>query len=70
MQEVISQVSERAGISDAQAKVAVQTVLDYLKDRLPSPLDGQVEKALQGADVTESVESVTKGLGGGLFGDK
>jgi hypothetical protein len=32
------------------AKVAVETVLNYLKDQLPAPLAGQVESLLKGEE--------------------
>jgi hypothetical protein len=62
--EVVKLVSGKAGISESQAKTAVETVMSFLKDKLPAPLDDQVESALEGKDVSGSAGDLTKGLGG------
>ena len=46
MDELIKQVSERTGISEDKAKTAVETVVGFLKERLPSPIAGQVDNVL------------------------
>jgi len=66
MDEVIKLVAEKAGISKSQAKKAVETVMEYLKDNLPAPLDDQVEKVLKGGTSDYSTEDVSKFLGGFL----
>jgi hypothetical protein len=48
MDELIKMVSTKAGISEAQAKEAVETVLGFLKDNLPSPVAGQIDAVLKG----------------------
>jgi uncharacterized protein (DUF2267 family) len=67
MDELIKQVSQKANISPDQAKAAVDTVLTFLKDKLPAPLADQVKAALSGQQVDAS--AVTNTLGG-LFGGK
>ena len=37
MDELIKLVSEKTGLPEATARVAVETVLGFLKDRLPAP---------------------------------
>jgi hypothetical protein len=69
MDELINLVSEKAGISESQAKTAVTTVVDYLKDKLPSPIDQQVDSVLAGGASGGSATDLTKGLGG-MFGKK
>ncbi len=78
MDELIKQVSERAGISEAQAGTAVNTVVGFLKERLPAPLAGQVETVLNssagaigtGIDaISDRAGDVLGGLGG-MFGKK
>jgi uncharacterized protein (DUF2267 family) len=59
MDELIKLVTTKAGISEAQAKKAVETVLGFLKDKLPGPLADQIDGLLKG-----NVGDVTKGLGG------
>jgi len=59
MDELIKLVTSKAGISEAQAKKAVETVLSFLKDKLPGPLAGQIDGLLKG-----NSSDATKGLGG------
>jgi len=48
MEELIKQVTAKAGISEDQARSAVSTVLGFLKDKLPAPIAGQIESAMSG----------------------
>jgi hypothetical protein len=66
MDELVQLVAEKAGYSKSQALKAVDTVMDFLDDKLPEPLDSQVKQALDGGQVTDVVDDVTKGLGGML----
>ena len=65
MEELIKLVSQRAGISEGQAKAAVETVLGFLKDKLPAPIAGQIDGLLSG----KSPGDLVQGLGG-LLGRK
>jgi hypothetical protein len=67
MDELINLVAGKVGISEAQARQAVETVLDFLKDKLPAPIAGQVEAVLEG-DLS-AVGQLAGGLGG-MFGRK
>lgn len=58
MDELIRMVSERAGIPEDTARTAVQTVIGFLKERLPAPMAGQVDALLSG-----SGGDIAKGLG-------
>lgn len=69
MDELVKMVSENAGISESQAITAVETVAGYLKEKLPSPLDQQVENVLEGGGSGGSIGDITKGLGG-MLGNK
>lgn len=78
MDELIKQVSERSGISEAQARTAVETVVGFIKGRLPSPIAGQVDNVLnsQSGAIGTGIDSVTDRAGdllgglGGMFGKK
>lgn len=66
-------VAEKAGINEAQAQAAVKAVADFLKEKLPAPIAGQVDMALasDASGVANAAESLLKsGLGGLLGGDK
>jgi len=62
MDELVKLVSKKTGISEAQAKQAVETVIGYLKGKLPAPIASQIDGILGGG--TSPVADMAKGLGG------
>ena len=73
MDELIKQVVERTGISEAQARTAVETVLGFVKGRLPESLSGHLDGLLGGAagaagGLAGSAGDVLGGHGGMLGG--
>lgn len=69
MEEVVKIVAEKAGITHAQAAIAVKTVAGILKDRMPESLAGQVDKYLQGTGGSQDIGGMA-GKIGGMFGKK
>ena len=49
MEELIKQVSQKTGISEDQARTAVSTVINFLKDKLPAPIAGQLDNFIGGS---------------------
>jgi hypothetical protein len=49
MDELVNQVVQKTGISQDQANQAVQTVIGFLKDKLPGPIGSQLDSVLGGA---------------------
>jgi len=47
MEELIKMVMQKAGISDSQAKSAFDTVLSFLKDKMPAGIGNQVDSFLK-----------------------
>jgi uncharacterized protein (DUF2267 family) len=71
MEELVRQVVERTGISEAQARTAVETVVGFLKERLPAPIAGQVDGALGAAGgAVGTIADRAGDMLGGLFGKK
>ncbi len=68
MDELINKVAKQANITPDQAKVAVNSVLDFLKDKLPAPVVDQIKAALSGQQVDTG--AITNTLGGMLGGKK
>ena len=64
MDELIKLVVDKTGISEELAQEVVGIVIEYLKDKLPAPISGQVEKILEG----EGADGLVQGLGGLLGG--
>ena len=68
MDEVVKLVSQKTGLSEEMSKVAVETVLNYLKQQLPEPIAGQLDNVLSGGGLGD-FGSLAGGLGG-LLGNK
>jgi hypothetical protein len=68
MDELIKLVSQKTGISEEMAKTAVETVIGYLKQKLPAPIAGQIDSVLEGG-AAQGAEGLVKGLGG-ILGKK
>jgi uncharacterized protein (DUF2267 family) len=66
MDELIKQVTAKTGISEEQARAAVNTVLDFVKARLPAPIAGQIENAMsgEGGGIGGSVGDMASKVGG------
>ncbi|MGE5603586.1 MAG: DUF2267 domain-containing protein [Nitrososphaerales archaeon] len=62
MDELVKQVSQKAGITEQQAQAAVATVLDFLKSKLPPQFASQIDGIVSG-------KTNLGGLGG-MFGQK
>jgi flagellar biosynthesis/type III secretory pathway ATPase len=48
MEEMVQRISEAAGISNEQAQLAAESMLSFLKEKLPAPLALQVGNILDG----------------------
>ncbi len=64
MNELINLVAQKTGLPQDKAKVAVDTVLNYLKQKLPAPVASQIDSVVSG-----NPGDVAKNLGG-MFGKK
>jgi len=67
--ELIKLVSEKTGLSKEVGKMAVETVVGYLKEKLPAPIGGQIDNLLGGAGQAQSAGGLAKGLRG-ILGKK
>ena len=47
MDELVKRVSEKTGLPEAQARQAAEAVLEFLKEKLPAPLAGQLNKLVE-----------------------
>lgn len=70
MDQLIEQITTKTGISPEQAREATQTVIDFVKSKLPAPLAGQIDGLLNNpgaGDTIQQAESALENLGG-MFG--
>jgi hypothetical protein len=69
MDQIIKLVQEKAGLSEDQARTAVSTVVDFLKDKLPAPIASQVDGVISGAGASGVLDQAGSLLGGMLGGN-
>lgn len=50
MNEIAERIAQKVGISVDQANTAVQMVVSFLKDKLPAPVAGQLDRLIGGAE--------------------
>jgi hypothetical protein len=67
MEELIKLVSQRTGLPQDKAKVAVDTVINFIKKQLPPSIAGQLDTILAGGSLPDNL---LEGLGGLLGGKK
>jgi len=70
MENIVKLVAEKTGITEAQAQVAVNTVVSVLKDKLPAGIGSQVESLVQGGGSSDALGGIGGGISdalGGMF---
>ena len=79
MDELIKQVQEKTGLPVDKAKGAIETVINFIAEKLPEPVAGQVKGFLdddgaggggEGGGLMDQAKDTLGGLGGMLGGDK
>jgi len=68
MNELIQQITSRTGLSPDQAQGAAETVIHFLKERLPAPLASHLD-GLLGSNSEGTTEGEAPAEGGGLLGN-
>jgi hypothetical protein len=71
MDELIKKVSERTGLGEDKARTAVDTVVGFLKEKLPGPIGGQIDNVLNssGGMIADKAGDLIGGIGD-MFGKK
>jgi hypothetical protein len=71
MNEIIQRLIDKTGMPEDKARIAVDTVVSFLKEKLPASFAGQLDGFMTGAS-SENAGAMAAGVGalGGLFGQK
>ena len=70
MNEIIQLVMKKTGLSEEKATMAVNVVVNFIKQKLPGPVGSQIDNLMSGgAGVTEKLGGIASGLGG-MFAKK
>ena len=64
MDELINLVAQKTGIPKDKAEMAVETVVKFLKQKLPGPIAGQIDGILKGGSLTDAAGKLGDLLGG------
>ncbi|MFN2493705.1 MAG: hypothetical protein ABR501_12575 [Pyrinomonadaceae bacterium] len=75
MDQLIKRVTAATGISEDQARSAVNTVRDFVKERLPESIGDEVDNAIDDAggladNVANDLGDMAARVGGAIFGKK
>jgi hypothetical protein len=71
MDELIKLVVAKTGISESHARLAVETVLTFVKGKLPAPIASQIDGLLKGGSAGGGLDiGSIGGALGGLFDKK
>ena len=68
MDELVKLVAAKTGLSEEMARTAVQTVLDFLKQKLPAPIADRLEDLLGDEDGQLDLGDLAAGLSSLLGG--
>lgn len=68
MDELIQMVSQKAGLPEDQARTAVDTVLSFIKGRLPATVSAQIDSLVSSGGGGQAADLASKV--GGMFSGK
>jgi hypothetical protein len=70
MNEIIQQLMAKTGLPEDKATAAVNTVVDFLKQKLPGPVAAQIDGLMAGGGgLTGKLGGMAASVGG-MFGKK
>ncbi|HEX2530418.1 MAG TPA: hypothetical protein VHK70_03005 [Burkholderiaceae bacterium] len=71
MNEIIQRLIDRTGLPEDKARTAVETVVGFLKEKLPGPVASQIDNVTgsESSDVAEKLSGMGTKLGD-MFGPK
>ncbi len=64
MDEMAKMVSQRTGLSEDQSRKAAQAVMDYIMNRVPTPIANQVRDAVNSGKSMGGLGNIARGMGG------
>ncbi len=62
--ELVNLVSTKTGLNEQMATLAVDTVISFLKQKLPAELSGQLDSLLSGQEASSGILGAVKNLFG------
>lgn len=68
MNDLVQRLIDKTGLSEEQAASVMQTVVGFVKEKLPGPVAAQVESVLAGGSGGGDAVSSIGGAVGAMFG--
>lgn len=65
-EELVRMVAQKTGLPEDKARMAAETVIGFLKERLPAPVASQLDSVAGGGAAGAGLGDMAKGLGGKL----
>jgi hypothetical protein len=62
--ELVNLVSTKTGLNEQMATLAVDTVISFLKEKLPAPMSTQLDSLLSGQETSSGMFGAVKNLFG------
>ena len=69
MEDLVKEITERTGLPVDQARMAAQTAVDFIKEKLPESMRSYVDMALN-SGMIDDVADQAGDLLGGLLGSR
>jgi hypothetical protein len=64
MEDLIKKIVDKTGIPADKARSAAETVIGYIKNKLPAPISGQIDNVISGDkgddDITRGTKSILR----------
>ncbi len=58
MDELVKLIVKKTGISEEQARKAIETVLSFIKQRLPAPIAAQIDSLIGGSGGSDPLQGL------------
>lgn len=68
MDELKAQLMEKLGLDESASTQAIETVLGFVKDKLPDNVSGMLDSVMSGEGAGEGLMDAAKGKLGGMLG--
>lgn len=72
MNQILQRLMDKTGLPEDKAQAALDTVVGFLKEKLPGPISSQIDSLMAGgasSGMTDKRGGLAKGLAG-MFGKK
>jgi len=62
MEDLIKSIIDKTGIPADKARSAAETVIGYIKNKLPAPIAGQIDNVIGGGKGDDDISKGTKSI--------